>query len=264
MDVKNKLKTVETILPAGEITEIIKLEDGRYKVVQMVAEVSKEVVSETRDFDNDFILIEAEDLSMDDIFMKYNPINTEETKVKALISEAINKKVNNFYRPKCDPSFTASGEAICFVSGKKPAVGKCYEWWHRVAKNYKPERNSRLGTRLQYGAFIGVLIKKLVEEGKTVKWAWNAVCRDSRELGHYWDSENAKQDFEPTGSRMICGFYDLANTFKILADDGDKSGFWLASGTYDINVPIADLFYDSSKNGRIDNNDDGVGWIVLD
>ena len=41
-------------------------------------------------------------------------------------------------------------------------------------------------------------------------------------------SEDAKYNFEPTGSRIICGFYDLANTYKIFAEDEEAGGFWLA------------------------------------
>jgi len=263
MDVKMSFKTVEIILPAGEAPEIIRLEDGRYKVVQMVEEVIEELDNETKLFDGDLILIEAEKLSMNDTFMKYKPKTDEEKEAKKLISEAIKKKVKNFYRPKYDPSFTKDGNGICFISGKKPAVGKSYNWWYDIAKKCNPELNSRLGTRLQYGAFLGLLIKKLIKEGKTVEWAWNAVCNDSRELGHYWNSENAKHDFEPTGSRMICGFYDLANTYKILAEDEEAGGFWLAGGhSYKDGYyyPLADLSRDYNRNRS---SVDSVGWLVL-
>jgi len=212
----------------------------------------------------DLILIEAEKLSVNDTFMKYEPKTDEEKEAKEFISEAIKKKVKNFYRPKCDPSLTEDGKGICFVSGKKPAVGKSYNWWIDTAKAYNPKRNSRLGTRLQYGVFLGVLIKKLIKEGKTVKWAWNAVCNDSRELGHYWNSENAKHDFEPTGSRMISGFYDLANTYKILAEDEEAGGFWLAGGDYFDNAYVYPLAGFSFGIYRNYNDNNSVGWLVLD
>jgi len=259
MDVKRNGKIIEAIFPAGKKPKIIKLKDGTYKIVQKVEEVHG-----TNDFNNDCIFIEAEALSMDDYFMKYEPKTEEEKEAKALISEVIVKKVKNFYRTKYDPSFTEDGAGICFMSGKKPAVGRSYNWWYNVAKKYNPERNSRLGTRLQYGAFLGILIKQLVEEGKTVEWAWDAVCNDSRELGHYWNSVNAWHDFEPTGSRMIYVFYDLANTHKILAEDEEIGGFWLAGGFYFVNgylCPLANLEHDTYCNNH---NYNGVGWIVLD
>ena len=242
-------KTVVTKLPAGEIVKIEKLSDGTWKIVHEV------------ESDDIFILIEAESLSLNDEFMQYQPSTKNEEDIKQLIIEAINSSVKNFYRPIMDPSFNDNG--IDYVAGKKPAVGKSYNWWEDTAKKYNFYRNSRLGTRLEYGAFLGVLIKKLVEEGKSVAWVWNAVCNDSKELGHYWDSENAKHEFESTGSRGTCGFYDLANTSKILAEDEDDGGFWLAGGgccnISDIN-PLADLFHDTNRYGGISGS---VGWLVL-
>ena len=160
-----------------------------------------------------------------------------------------------------DPSFTDDG--IGYVAGKTPAVGKSYNWWFNTAKEYDPSRNSRLGTRLEYGAFLGVLIKKLAEEGNSVEWAWNAVCNNSEELGHYRNSKNSKHWFEPVGSRCICGFYDLADTYKILADDVKEDEFWLAGGyfnDYSYVYPLADLYHNTLRNSEHYNS---VGWLVL-
>ena len=72
----------------------------------------------------------------------------------------------------------------------------------------------------------------LVAKGWTCCEAWDAICNDSKNLGHYRNSHNAKHQFEDTGSREICGFFDLANTYKILAEDKEAGGFWLAGGYY--------------------------------
>ena len=127
----------------------------------------------------------------------------------------------------------------------------------------KPERGSRLGTKSEYIAFLGVLIKTLVNNGWSKTEAWNAVCINSQELGCYYNLPNSLCGFADTGSRNIYGFYDLANTNKILARDSDYY-FWLASGcrhNYGYNYPIANLIYyhinDFSGNSS-------VGWIVLE
>ena len=162
-----------------------------------------------------------------------------------------------------DPSFTKTGENICYEKGRGPAVGKSYNWWKKVAEEYCPERNSRLGTRLEYAAFLGVLIKNLVADGTSISWAWNAVCNDSKELGHYWNSENAKHKFEPTGSRQICDYYDLANTYKILAEDNEAGGFWLAGGYYfncSSGIPLAGLNHYAFRS---DDDCVSVGWLVF-
>lgn len=205
----------------------------------------------------EFILVEAESLSLEDDFMKFEPQTDREKATKELISEAIHNGVKNFYRPKCDPSFDEQ-EKICYQAGLEPAVNMTYGWWKTNAKKFCPDHISRLGTRLEYFAFLGVLVKKLVEEGKSVRWAWNAVCNDSHELGHYWNSEDALYDLEPTGSREICGYFDLVNTIKFLADDKEDSVFWLAGGSYVDNSskhPIADF------NCNFDYSF-GAGWAV--
>jgi hypothetical protein len=255
------MKNVETKLPVGRIVEIKELPDGSYKVIQEVAdEKVAELNASTVVENNNFILVEAECLSLDDKFMQYIPKTTEEKKTMDLISEAILGGVKNFYRPRMDPSFSASG--IDYRIGVKPAIGRSYSWWDNAAKNYCPERGSRLGTRLEYAAFLGVLIKKLIDTGKTVEWAWNAVCNDSKELGHYADSKGIKGDFESTGSRFICGFYDLSNVPKLLKSSFyyiQVSGMFSSPGHYS---PIARMLEDYFGNlERMDSN--YVGWIVL-
>jgi len=213
--------------------------------------------------DEMFVLIEASKLSMDDEFMQYRPKTAREKEFKDLLEDVIRNEIDDFWHPRIDPTLDEV-ENICFKVGKKPAVGNSYNWWRENAKKFNPMHNSRLGTKSQYIAFIGVFIKTLVVEGWMVDEAWNAVCNDSQKLGHYWNSENAKHKFELTGSRVIAGFCDLANTIKILADDEDAGVFWFAGGGYNFNSvrnPLVDLGNSSNCNGR---QSMCVGWIVMD
>ena len=216
--------------------------------------------------EDDFILVEAENLSLDDKFMQWEPRNKLERDTKELIKEAIEKKVKNFYRPKYDPSFADDGENICFVKGTPPAVGKSFDWWVEATKKYNPKRNSRLGTRLEYGAYMGVLIKKFVESGKSVKWAWNTVCVNSKKYGHYWKRIKVNNKYELTsleltGSKGIFDFCDVLNTHKILADDVESGVFWV---TYF--YPNGRIFgYHLSEIARAFEDMDSkryVGWMV--
>ena len=213
--------------------------------------------------DSMFVLIEASQLSLDDKFMQYEPTSNRQREFKKLLTEAIKGGLSDFWRPKLDPSFNEDETGIVFETGKRPAVEKSYNWWEVKAKEYLPERGSRLGTRTEYVAFLGVFIKKLVASGWSVSNAWNAVCDDSRELGHYWNSENAKHDIEVTGSREICGFCDLSNMCKILAWDAETGGFWLAGGYYfdsSNSHPLADFSHDTDL---VIDYYDSVGWLVL-
>lgn len=257
------MKTVETKLPVGEIVKIEKLSDGTGVVMQKVAEVNEEKVSKVCENEDLFVRIEASKLSLQDKFMQYEPQTKREKEFKALLTEVIRGGVKDFYRPRIDPCFDCDSE-ICFIAGNEPAVGKSYDWWEEIAKRFNPNRKSRLGTKSEYVAFLGVLLKKLIEEGWSKGKAWNAVCNDSKKLGHYWNSENAKHDFETTGSREICGFFDLANAYKILAEDIDAGGFWLAGGVCNfdcIGYPLAGLGHCFE---RYCNLNDSVGWLVLE
>ena len=242
--------TIETEVPDKEEDVTIDTQD---KEQEIATDVQEDV----------FVCVEASKLSLDDEFMKHEPTNEREEIFKEGLTEVIRKGIRDFYRPKNDPSFNRDGTGVTYKAGNKPAVGKSYNWWKKVAKEFMPERNSRLGTKSEYVAFLGVLIKKLVDDEKwSVAKAWDAVCNNSKELGHYIDSEDAKYEFEDTGMREICGFFDLANTCKILAEDEDD--FWLAGGNYYGNssyCPLADLccraylYYDDGFSS--------VGWFVL-
>lgn len=108
-------------------------------------------------------------------------------------------------------------------------------------------RHWHLATEYQYYAFWVWLINQLVKVGKSVDVAIKMVVLDSKELGHYYDSENSTKgkDFEDTGSRCVCGVYDLANTYKILScSNKEAGGFWLGGGDYydrGCNYPLANL-----------------------
>jgi len=248
-----------------------KVEDGVCRLLIEVAEEKVEPDSEVKEIetvsvamedDDLFVCIKASELSLDDEFMQHKPNGEREQKLKDALEAVIKKGILDFWRPRMDPSFDKKGN-ICFKAGEKPAVGNSYNWWRDNAKKFNPKRRSRLGTKSQYIAFLGVLIKTLVAEDWDIAEAWDAVCNDSEKLGHYWNSENAKHAFEPTGSRAIVGFYDLANTCKILAEDEEAGGFWLAGGYYghgSNNIPLAVLGHYGGCNNVLSGS---VGWLVL-
>ena len=223
--------------------------------MKTTAEMKIEISNE-----RDCILVEASKLSLTDDFMRHKPKTAKEQKFKDTLTCVIKTGIEDFYRPVMDPSFSDKEKTkIHYVAGEKPAVGKSYNWWKETVK----DSNFCIGTKAQYVAFLGVLIKMLVAKGWTVDGAWDAVCNDSKNLGHYWNSNNAKLRSEGTGSREICGFFDLANTYKILAKDEEAGGFWLAGGRYRDNgddCPLADL---ALRNNYGSNHNNSVAWLVL-
>ena len=247
---------LEVNVAGGRIVSAKIAENGSCKLtieMFLAREVSK---------DDSFALIEASKLSLDDVFLQYEPQTEAQEWFKKNLTSAIKSGLKDFYRPIYDPSVDENGN-IVFVAGKKPAVGHSYNWWVEAAEKCVSNRQIRLGTKNEYVAFLGVLIKKLIASGWSAEDAWYVVCDDSKMLGHYWNSENAKHDFEETGSREVCGFFDLANTCKILAWDDETGGFWLASGfcnNISLYNPLADL---NLYYSRVSDDDYSVGWYVL-
>ena len=227
---------------------------------EMKIEISMPTNNENAN-DDCIILVEASKLSLEDIFMSHEPKTEAENEFKTSLTQVIKTGIEDFYRPAMDPSFSDKEKTkIHYMAGEQPVVGKSYNWWKETVKDSK----WCLGTKAQYVSFLGVLMKMMVCEGWTVDAAWDAVCNDSVKLGHYWDSDNAKHHFEDTGSREMYGFFDLANTHKILAVDEESDGFfWLASGFYfnsGRQCPLASLELDC---GYISNLDTCSAWLVL-
>ena len=127
-------------------------------------------------------------------------------------------------------------------------------------------RHWHLATEYQYYAFLVWLINQLVKGGKSVDIAIKMVVLDSKELGHYYDSENSTEGegFEYTGSRCVCGVYDFANTYKILScSNKEAGGFWLGGGDYNFNGNYYPLAY-LCRNTNVANDYNGsVGLLVL-
>jgi len=211
--------------------------------------------------------VEASGLSLEDKFMKHEPRTEKELWVKNELVKLINKGMEDFYRPRIDPSFTLDGD-ICFWPGGNPSVGKSCIWWDEKAKSVWPNRNSRLGTKDEYMAFVGVLIKMLVEDHWRVDQAWNVICNDSSKIGHYREVRKHLKHVRPakmdsTGNMVFSGLADLANVSKILAPCDESDTFWTAGGSYiDFGSmePIANLHI-ASPNCNMHYS---VGWIVFD
>lgn len=182
----------------------------------------------------ELVHIKARELSLNDAFMNYEPRTMREKETKELIKESILAKVENFYVANCDPSFTEDGQGLMFAPGNMPAVGKSYNWNVKAALEVMPERNSRIGTRLQRGAYLGYLMKHLVSQGKSIKTAWELFCNNSLALGNYCNSKDSVGYLELTGSRPIKEFFglsDLGNTIKYVANDKGEKGFWKVGGS---------------------------------
>jgi len=228
------------------------------KTIEEILEIGHQFSSEF--WKKDFVLIEASKLSLDDVIFQYVPQHEKERIFRDILENIIKDGIKDFWRAKKDPTDEGLEDDYAFSYGY-PATGKTYNWWCEKSRLKK----CRLGKRSEYYAFLGVLLKKIVESGWSVDRAWHAVCVDSTELGNYRHS-NRLGVTRRIGSDKFCGFYDLANTRKLLAEDKDSGCFacWHASGhggELGTESPLATLRYDDERNC---NHHNSVGWIVRD
>lgn len=217
--------------------------------------------------DNRMVKIDPQESGFFDTVLNFKSTNKEINRFIEAVEEVKEASLEAFYRVKYDPT-EIGDHMIAFQNGKKPAIGHSYNWWVETASKMSPVegRQWHIATEYQYYAFLVWLINQLVKIGKSVEEALHQVVLDSEELGHYYDSENSTEgeDFEFTGSRCVCGLYDLANTFKILqCSNSEAGGFWLGGGNYSDDsdfCPLANLyFYTNVGYG----NNDSVGMLVL-
>ncbi len=180
------------------------------------------------------------------------------------VREVQEEKLTPFWRPVMDPS-EIDGK-IVYMEGEPPAAGHSYNWWKAEAEKMPSVEGNiwLLGNECQYYADEVALINQYVAEGHDLYEAIYNVVIKSAEFGYYIDSKRETRGLEVTGSREICGRYDLGNTTKILSCSSERyGGFWKAGGEWDFNSvesPLADL---SHRNSVDKDNDDSVGWLVL-
>jgi len=244
---------------AEEILAVMQETSRDATVEQSNVASSSETISNSKKFDT--IKVKGSDSADYKKLLNYSPDGEKQEDFQEMLREVINSKVavGDFEVPVCDPSIDAHGK-LQFIPRAKPATGYTCAWLELIAE----ENGVRFGTKNEYVLFMATMILRLTAEGWSEFDAWNAVCVDSKELGHYWNSAKARHDLERTGSRRIVGKCDLANTQKILEFDREARGYWLAGGSYldhgDDN-PIARL--DLVSRFGVDNDHRSVGWFVL-
>ncbi len=216
--------------------------------------------------DKRLVKIDTENEGFYDKVLNYPSENERIQDFIEAISEVKEIGIEPFYRPTMDP--TLERGILTFRKGNQPLVRMTFDFWRRGIKDLHPfgEQNAwswKIGTEYQYYAFLTWLINQLVESGETLDKAFYKVVLDSKELGHYKNSKNAKGMLEPTGSRKICGVYDLANTHKLLECSNKDGTMWIAGGSYDeISTyhPLANIFSTNKTDWMFLRS---VAWLVV-
>ena len=199
-------------------------------------------------------------------WLDHKPSSRRQMETKKLYTDAKEKgRLHAFTCMKMDAS--VSNQRLLYQKGLPIKTGFSQRQWEKMLKDYNPGRNSRQMTRTEYVCRNLFLIQKLVESGLEISKAWESICDDSKNIGHYRNAYNPKNKLEPTGSReIVCGFMDLANVWKFIAEDPweKTGGFWAAGGSYyafSDSYPVADLIHNSDV---LSTSYEGVGMIALD
>lgn len=179
-------------------------------------------------------------------------------KFKDNVLVALENKPKEGFRwiPVFEPSPDGKGR-LQFVKGKKPLVGlNCFEW-KKLIEEYSPENESAKASIYTY--FLQAL--RWLKDGIATL---EQLADNSKGIGHYLDSENAKHDFELTGEREfggLCGF--VGNTCKIVEDPNSESSFSLVGGgcfNHGYSYPLGDVVH---INYPFSLNNYSVGWLEL-
>ena len=213
---------------------------------------------------DEFMCLYCDDLTEDDVLYDENgkPRNfttARQNQFKDDALKAVKSKPERGYvwLPVYEPAKDENGN-LQYVSREHVLRGGLNDYqWEKLFENYSPENGSNMSSKTT--AFL-LKVRWLKDGYATVE----QLADDSKEIGHYWDNENAKHKFEKTGERQLGGLYGFAgNTYKIVKDSESSSGFSLLGGSFFSHgnfSPLADVVHDDSPHHAKLN---GVGLLEL-
>ena len=196
---------------------------------------------------DEFMHLYFDDLTENDLLYDANGnkrkfATNKQEKFKDDVLKALKNKPRKGYRwiPVFEPSKDLKGN-LQYVAGKNVLRGLNSYEWEKSFKKYSPENGSQQASITTY--FL-LALRWLKDGVATIE----QLADDSKEIGHYWNSENAKHCFEKTGEREFGGLFGfVGNTYKIVKDSESSSGFSLVGGVCDSigsKFPLADVLHD--------------------
>lgn len=168
------------------------------------------------------------------------------------VEEALKRVGTDYWIANLEPSVT-DGE-IYYAEGNAVGVGFSCDQWKRMAKEYAPERLSRLSNEHELYIWYALRIVNGL-------WSLDYVANDSSSAGNYWDAPGATHSKEKTGARECGGYKDgQGNSCKIVTCE---DGYALVGGDYGVDghcYPVANVHY---NNNPFINQNFSSGVLVL-
>ena len=216
-----------------------------------------------KDGRDEFMHLYFGDLTNDDILYtedgkKRKFVTERQKKFRSDVMKVLENMPEEGFRwiPVYEPSKDDGGN-LQYVSGENVLTNLNSHEWGEIIADYSPENGSRMSSITTY--FL--LLLRLLKDGfATIE----QLADNSKEIGHYSDSENAKHEFEKTGERQLGGLYGFAgNTYKIVRDLESTSVFSLLGGTYYANGDKFPLAYVERGKNPSGTKYYGVGLLEL-
>ncbi len=248
---EKRIKSVQ-IINGGSAIEVTWVKD-----IQNIPDFSKEIPESLEYY---FPIVKASELSLEDEFLQHNPETPNQRSFKERLIRVIKSGISDFRAQKIAPSFDAKGN-ITYKYGDGVATKQSVEWWYDKAKEFMPERNSRLGTTDERIAFLGTLLKELISEKKlAVDEAWRAICDDNSILEKYMDCLDTENSIVTTGNGEIGVWCDLRIASTITVEQEEELKFSLVGGCRMETFPWAEGYSEVSYDKQLYTC---TGWIVL-
>ena len=151
------------------------------------------------------------------------------------VKKAVESIDYDYWIATIEPS--VANEKIYYAAGEEVGTGFKCEQWYKMAKEYAPERCSRMAKITEL--FLWYAIR--VVDGS---WTLDYITKDSSSAGNYKNAPNSTKNMEKTGARKCGGYKDgQGNSYKIVTVD---NLFGIVGGDYyndGVECPVCTTFY---------------------
>ena len=184
-----------------------------------------------------FTKITAEDREkVNNWISKQKGKNEREKSFLTRVKEAVKVVDYDYWIANIEPSVT-NGK-IYYAEGNAVGIGFSSNQWKQMAKEYVPERGSRLSNEFELYIWYALRIVN-------GQWTLDYVANDSSAAGNYWNAPGATHSMEKTGARECGGYRDgQGNSDKIVTCEGGYAqvgGYCYDDGN---DYPVAGVRYD--------------------
>lgn len=206
-----------------------------------------------------FPIVRASELSLKDKIFQHKPNTDRQMEFRDRLVSVIESGIPDFRAQSCHPLFDGKKRCLYYNRGQYfwPAAMSNIKW-KIVAEEFCPSKKSRLGYEKERNAFLGVIIKLLVEERHySLENAWYAVCDNSEEIARYRLNDKKYNS--------IGGFQDLGNGYSITLSDKEDGVFIYFGGKPDDRGdyrPLINTIRDTTRADYV--CDIATGWVVTE